>query len=179
MNELDGILKENQVNVIKTVVGVQTGRGRDLMMTREREVESAYFLPNLKFWIDEIITYPYLGGDSIKNRDVSVASMESIPSVNLILPFAVPGFFGNVPLYSIYDYSMTCLENSRDILKTLEEEYQDEFERKLTIQRLGEVLMVPKYPDMGNHVSTDENMAASAYVEKDIERLLRMRNLFK
>lgn len=179
MNELDGILKENEVNVIKTVVGVQTGRGRDLMMTREREVESAYFLPNLKFWIDEIITYPYLGGDSIKDRDISVASMESIPSVNLILPFAVPGFFGNVPLRSIYDYSMTCLENSRDILKTLEEEYQDEFERKLTIQRLGEVLMVPKYPDMGNHVSPDENMAASAYVEKDIERLLRMRNLFK
>ena len=179
MRELDGILKRNQVNVIKTVVGVQTGRGRDLMMTKERDVESAYFLPNLKFWIDEIITYPYLGGDSIKNRDTSVMSQETIPSVNLILPFAVPGFFGNVPLRSIYDYSMTCLENSRDILKTLEEEYQNEFERKLTIRRLGEVLMVPKYPDMGDYVSLDENVAASAYVEKDIERLIRMRNLFK
>ena len=179
MKELDGILKSNQVNVIKTVVGVQTGRGRDLMMTKGREVESAYFLPNLKFWIDEIITYPYLGGDSIKNHDISVASQTSIPSVNLILPFAVPGFFGNVPIRSIYDYSMTCLENSRDILKTLEEEYQNEFERKLTIKRLGEVLMVPKYPDMGNNVFHDENVAASAYVEKDIERLVRMRNLFK
>ncbi len=179
MKELDGILKENQVNVIKTVVGVQTGRGRDLMMTKGRDVESAYFLPNLRFWIDEIITYPYLGGDCIKDRNHSVSSYEFIPSMNLILPFAVPGFLGDVSPRCIYDYSMVCLENSRDILRVLEEEYQNEFERKLTLQRLGEVMMIPKYPELGEHVFLDENVAASACVEKDIERLVRMRNLFK
>ena len=99
--------------------------------------------------------------------------------MNLILPYAVPGFFGPVPTRSIYDYSMTCLENARDILRVLEEEYQDVFERKLTMKRLGEVLSAPKKPDLGSHLLYDENVAASVYVEKDIERLIRMESLFR
>ena len=74
---------------------------------------------------------------------------------------------------------MTCLENARDILKTLEEEYQEEFEQKLTLKRLGEVIIVPKRPDVNEHVKVDENMAASAYVQMDIEKLIRMRKMFK
>ena len=179
MKELDPILKENHVEVVQTVVGVQTGRGRDLMTVKERTVDSAYFLPNLRCWIDETAVYPYLGGDSIKDPEVTVASQGNIPSLNLILPFAVPTFFGNVSQSSLYDYSMTCLENARDILRTLEEEYQDEFERKLTLRRLGEVIKAPKRPDLGSHVLYDENVAASAYVEKDMERLIRMRKMFK
>ena len=179
MKELDPILKENHVDVVQTVVGVQTGRGRDLMTVKERTVDSAYFLPNLRCWIDETAVYPYLGGDSIKDPEVTVASQGNIPSLNLILPFAVPTFFGNVSQSSLYDYSMTCLENARDILRTLEEEYQDEFERKLTLRRLGEVIKAPKRPDLGSHVLYDENVAASAYVEKDMERLIRMRKMFK
>jgi hypothetical protein len=179
MKELDPILKENQVEVVETVVGVQTGRGRDLMTVKERTVDSAYFLPNLKCWIDETAVYPYLGGDSIKDKDVTVASQGMIPSLNLILPFTVPTFFGSISGKHLYEYSMTCLENARDILKTLEEEYQYEFERKLTLKRLGEVITAPKRPDLGNHVVYDENVAASAYVEKDIERLVRMRKMFR
>lgn len=179
MKELDPILKENHVDVVQTVVGVQTGRGRDLMTVKERTVDSAYFLPNLRCWIDETAVYPYLGGDSIKDPEVTVASQGNIPSLNLILPFAVPTFFGDVSQSSLYDYSMTCLENARDILRTLEEEYQDEFERKLTLRRLGEVIKAPKRPDLGSHVLYDENVAASAYVEKDMERLIRMRKMFK
>lgn len=67
MNEIDPILKSNDVEVVETVVGVQTGRGRDLMTIKERTVDSAYFLPNLKCWIDESDMYPYIGGDSMKD----------------------------------------------------------------------------------------------------------------
>ena len=178
MNELDPILKKNQVEVVDTVVGVQTGRGRDLMAVKERTVDSAYFLPNLRCWIDETVSYPYLGGDCVKDRDVTVASQEHIPSLNLLLPFAVPTFLGKLSGSSMYDYSMVCLENARDILRTLEEEYQNEFERKLTLKRLGEVITSPKLPDLGSYVVYDENVAASSYVEKDMERLIRMRYLF-
>ncbi|MCI8608886.1 MAG: phosphohydrolase [Firmicutes bacterium] len=178
MKELDPILKENQVEVVDTVVGVQTGRGRDLMTMKQRRVDSAYFLPNLKCWIDETAVYPYLGGDSLKDKEEAVSGHSMIPSLNLILPFTVPTFFGSVSGRDLYDYSMTCLENARDILKTLEEEYQNEFERKLTLKRLGEVITAPKRPDVGGHVIYDENIAASAYVEKDIERLVRMRKMF-
>lgn len=179
MKELDPILKSNEVDVVKTVVGVQTGRGRDLMTVKQRSVDSAYFLPNLKCWIDEVTAYPYLGGDSIKDKQVEVASMEQIPSLNMILPYAVPTFLVDVSMANLYEYSMTCLENAHDILKVLEEEYQAEFERKLTLKRLGEVITMPKRPDLGSFVLYDESVAASAYVEKDRERLIRMRKLFK
>lgn len=68
MKEIDPILKANGVVVADTVVGVQTGRGRDLMTLKERSVDSAYFLPNLKCWIDESALYPYIGGDSMKAK---------------------------------------------------------------------------------------------------------------
>ena len=86
MNEIDPILKSNDVEVVETVVGVQTGRGRDLMTIKERTVDSAYFLPNLKCWIDESDMYPYIGGDSMKDAGVAVESQSVIPSLNLLLP---------------------------------------------------------------------------------------------
>lgn len=178
MKELDPILKANKVDVVDTVVGVQTGRGRDLMTMKGRTVDSAYFLPNLKCWLDEAAVYPYLGGDSMKDREREVAGRSQIPSLNLILPFAVPTFLGKLPGSSLYDYSMTCLENARDILRALEEEYEYAFERKLTLKRLGEVITEPKRPDPGQHMQYDENIAASVYVEKDIEKLARLRKLF-
>ena len=83
------------------------------------------------------------------------------------------------PGESFYDFSMTCLENAESILKTLEEEYQKVFERKLTLKRLGEVITYPKNPDMFAHVKLDESMAPSAFVEMDIEKLIRMRKMFR
>lgn len=179
MNKIDPILKKTGVDVVDTVVGVQTGRGRDLMTIKERTVDSAYFLPNMKCWIDETAVYPYIGGDSMKDEEKPVSGLGMIPSLNLVLPYAVPSFMGDISGKSTYDYSMTCLENARSILRTLEEEYQNVFERKLTIKRLGEVITEPKRPDIGEHVVFDENIAASAYVEKDIERLIRMRKMFR
>ena len=179
MNEIDPILKANGVVVADTVVGVQTGRGRDLMTLKERSVDSAYFLPNLKCWIDESALYPYIGGDSMKPKGTAAAACDLIPSLNLLLPFAVPSFLGEIPSASFYDFSMTCLENAREILKTLESEYQKIFEQKLTLKRLGEVITSPKNPDLLRHTRMDENMAASDFVEMDIEKLIRMKKLFK
>ena len=134
MNKIDPILKKTGVDVVDTVVGVQTGRGRDLMTIKERTVDSAYFLPNMKCWIDETAIYPYIGGDSIKDEERPVSSLGNIPSLNLVLPYAVPSFLGDISGKSICDYSMTCLENARSILRILEEEYQNVFERKLTLK---------------------------------------------
>ena len=138
MNEIDPILKDNNVDVINTVVGVQTGRGRDLMTIKERTVESAYFLPNLKCWIDESDMYPYIGGDSIKTKasqwPITILFRRSTCFCRL------RSYFPRKNLReSFYDFSMTCLENAGSILRTLEEEYQKVFERKLTLKRLGEL----------------------------------------
>ena len=69
---------------------------------------------------------------------------------------------------------MTCLENARNILKVLEEEYQKEFERNLTLDRLGEVIQTPTCPDKGRYMTYDVNVPASVYVENDIQQLGRL-----
>ena len=38
---------------------------------------------------------------------------------------------------------MTALENAKDIMTILEEEYQKEYERNLTLNRLSEVIIHP------------------------------------
>ena len=45
---LDPIFKANDVKIRKLVMGLVSGRGKDLMTIQGREVESAYFVPNLK-----------------------------------------------------------------------------------------------------------------------------------
>jgi len=73
---------------------------------------------------------------------------------------------------------MACLENARDILRTLEEEYQNEFAQKLTLKRAGEVISVPKRPESDLNKNYDENIATSEYVAQDIEKLIRLRKMF-
>ena len=167
MNILDPILKENDVAVEEIIVGVLTGNARDLMTVRNRSVESAYFLPTLKIWLNERDCYPFIGGDSIdKENDVSM---------NLILPYTSPVFIRGGDADAVFEYSRVCLENARDILQVLEKEYQATFERKLTLKRLGEVITYPRRPDVGEGISYDENLAPSVYVENDIEKLIRLR----
>ncbi len=167
MNILDPILRKNQVDVKEIIVGVLTGNARDLMAVKNRQVESAYFLPTLKLWLNERDCYPFIGGDSIDNDAES--------AVNLILPYTSPSFMWGAGDQAIFNYSMVCLENARDILRVLEREYQATFERKLTLKRLGEVISNPRRPDIGEGICYDENLAPSVYVENDIERLLRLR----
>lgn len=167
MNILDPILKEQDVEVKEIIVGVLTGNARDLMTVRNRSVESAYFLPTLKIWLNERDCYPFIGGDSIdKDADVSI---------NLILPYTSPVFIRGGDHEAAFAYSMACLENAREILKVLEKEYQATFEKKLTLKRLGEVITNPRRPDAGEGISYDENLAPSVYVENDIEKLIRLR----
>lgn len=78
-------------------------------------------------------------------------------------------------MHSAYEYSMTCLENARDILRVLEREYQTTFEKKLTLKRLGEVIRNPRIPDSGIGVEYDETLAPSVYVENAIEQLIRLK----
>lgn len=47
---------------------------------------------------------------------------------------------------TFYKYSMTCLENARDILQVLEQEYHTTFGKKLTIRRLGAIISNPRMP---------------------------------
>ncbi|MCR5034048.1 MAG: hypothetical protein K6B42_01345 [Clostridia bacterium] len=176
MQRLDPVLTENGVHVHKLLVGILSGNGKDLMAVQKRSVDSVYFLPNLKAWFVESSLYPFIGGDGVERHTGTID--DDFTAINLILPYVLPKFLSNqCSKAAIYNFSMVCLENARDILKTLEEEYQKEYQRKLTLQRLPEVVNAPKLTDVGQCLDFDRALAASTYVEDDIERLQRLKGL--
>jgi len=177
MQELDPVLKQEEIEVSKIIVGILSGRGKDLMEIQKRQVECAYFVPNLRFWFVESVLYPFIGGDSVAKENVVTAGI--IPSINLILPYVAPRFLADAQKQSLYDMSMVCLENTRDILKALEEEYQTIYERTLTLNRLSEAIIAPRTPDRGDCVHYDFNLPPSVYVSNDIEMLLRLDKIFE
>lgn len=173
MSIIDPILKKNKVDVKEIVVGVMTGNAKDSMTARHRKAECAYFIPTLKIWLNERDCYPFVGGDSIKTSGSGNDTKNA--SVNLIMPYTTPAFISGGDSDEIYRYSMTCLENARNIWQTLEKEYQAAFERKLTLKRIGEVITYPRIPDIGTGVEFDENLAPSVFIDNAIERLVRMK----
>ncbi len=177
IQELNPLFEQEEVKIDRIIVGLLSGRGKDLMEIQNRKVESVYFIPSIKAWFVESTIYPFIGGDSIKSQMESKGTL--LNSINLILPYVMPGFMHGASNDAIYDLSMTCLENSRDILKALEEEYQAVFERNLTLNRLSEVILSPCCPDRGDHLSYDYHLAPSIYVENDIVRLIRLKELIK
>ena len=60
----------------------------------------------------------------------------------------------------------------------LESEYRLLFERNLTLNRLSEAVNLPLCPDKGGCMAYDASLAASVYVENDIEMLLRMKRMY-
>ncbi len=169
---LDPIFKENNVEIRKMITGVLSGHGEDLMTIQKRDVESAYFIPNLKSWFVESTLCPFIGGDGVKSQGKVESSL--IPSINLTLPFAAPSFLKDSSREAVYDLSMVCLKNAAKIFQVLEEEYQGVFERKLTIKRLSDAVISPRMPNGSNRVSVDPNLSPSVYIENYIERLIRL-----
>ena len=202
LNKIDPILRRHDVEVRKIIVGLLTGRAFDSMRLAGREVCGAYYIPSISMWLNERDCYPFIGGDSIDNpendSDISRGTSEYISdgaatagwcgmkrrpdapakegnaSINLILPYTGFSFIGGGDPKSIYKYSITCLENTVDILHVLEQQYQKTFEKKLTIRRLGAVITNPRRPILGFGLQYDDHIAPSVYVENELRRTQRM-----
>ncbi len=174
---IDPALKQNNVDIKEVVVGVLSGRGKDLMTIQGRNAKSVYFLPNLRAWFVESSLCPFIGGDEVRSEEKTEANL--INSINLILPFAAPGFLADAPKGAVYDLSVTCLRNAAKIFRGLEEEYQNMFERKLTIKRLSDVIKSPRMPNGSNRVVVDFNLAPSVYMEDYMQRLERLESALK
>lgn len=175
LKELDPLFRKENLQVSKIIVGLLSGRGKDLMTLQKRKVESVYFIPNLRSWFVESNMYPFVGGDSVLREGHNNRGF--LPSINLILPYVAPSFLMDTPKSALYDFSMTCLINAKNILKAIEEEYQIVYERKLTLNRQGEAILSIRYPDKGGDMSYDINMSPSEYVSDDIEMLQRLENI--
>ena len=89
----------------------------------------------------------------------------------------MPKFLAKNPPRAVFELSMTCLKNTQRIMEALEEEYQTAFERNLTINRLSEVISIPRIPERGHSMRYDLNLPASACLANDIEMLIRLENI--
>ena len=172
IRRLAPLLEQTHTRVDQVLVGYLTGMGRDLMEQVGYPVDSIYYLPNLRRWFVESTLYPFIGGDTVRRTGLLPGGLQ--PSVNRILPYASPEL-PDVDSRAVWQLSLCCLENARDILLALEAEYRSLYARNLTLARLGEAVILPLCPDKGPCMTYDLTRAASTYLDGDIEQLRRMR----
>jgi nicotinic acid mononucleotide adenylyltransferase len=166
----------HDVRVEKTIVGILSSQGQELMELQELDVESAYFVPNLNVWFNESILYPFIGGDAVERMTDYKSNM--IPSVNFILPYASPSYIKEAPVSAIYKLSETVLKNTYQIFRTLEREYQRFNDRALCITNLGEIFSAPRFPDRSDLLEYDSSLKVSEYIAYDQAHLKRIQSLF-
>lgn len=172
LEKLDRIFRQEQLEIQRIVVGILSGRGRDLMELEKREVDCEYFIPNLGYWFTESLLYPFIGGDSVCDGDF-VGGL--FPTANLILPYGTPDFLRGVDEQAILALSETCLTNARDILLALEQCHQRSFGTQLTLGRMAEAFLIPRAPYRGRSLRYDLSALPSGYVTDDIESFRRLR----
>ena len=171
IEKLDKVFREEQLTIDRIITGVMSGRGKDLMQVQGRQAECEYFIPNLRYWLTESLLYPFIGGDSVGERDMTE---HMLPSINLILPYYYPSFMAGVTESSIRNYSRVALENALEIMEVLERCHQRIFSTSLTIRRLGEALQQPRLPDKGNCMKYDLSRPASDYLAEDLRQIQRI-----
>jgi len=175
IHALDPLFREFDVPIDRVLVGLMSGRGRDLMAATGRQADCVYFIPNLRAWFVESTMYPFIGGDTVSGVPSTVPGLT--PAVNLILPYAFPRFYSGCSREAVFRFSRVCVENSRNILLALESAYRKRYARNLTLSRLSEAVILPLSPDKGSSLHYDPSLAASACLESDLAMLMRMREL--
>lgn len=172
---LDPLFKEANIDIKKIVVGVMSGRGKDLMDVQKRDVDCVYFIPRLRFWVNENNLYPFIGGDAMFRGIYPERNL--LPSINLIMPYASPVYIRDVPSNIIFNLSRICIENSIEILSAIEEEFHIIHQRNLNLSSLGQVFKVPRCVDRGRNIEYDLSQSPSVYLKNDLENLLRMEDI--
>ena len=171
IEKLDKVFREEDLTIDRIIVGIMSGYGKDLMQIQNRQVECEYFIPNLRYWLMESLLYPFVGGDSVGQQEMTE---HMLPSINLILPYYYPNFMPEVSEHNIRVFSRVALENALDIMRELERCHQRIFNTSLTIRRLGEALQQPRLPDKGMCMKYDFSRPASDYLEEDLRQIQRI-----
>lgn len=174
INVIEPILRRAGVNIKKVIVGVLTGKGKEIGAIKKLDLDYAYFVPNLKLWFNESSQYPFIGGDMVSRKKLE---SNIIPSINMILPYVSPRFIKNTENRAIYNLSEVCLLNTLEIFKAIEEVYQSINEKNLNVRSLREILISPRYPDLHINFYIDRNTKPSTYIEWDLEVLKRLENI--
>lgn len=167
---LEPMLRRENVKIRQVVLGVLTGLGKDTLTQKNVDVDSVYYIPNIRRWYVESSLYPFIGGDTVKREMAKVAGLS--PSINQIFPYMNPRLPG-AERDAMFAFSATCIRNARDLFLVLEETYRAHFGRNLTLERLSEAVIAPLCPDHGECMGYDPTLPASVYLDNDLLMLTR------
>lgn len=177
MKELGEHLEREGIRDYQLIVGVMSGRGEDLARLRGENIQAIYSVPNLHSWIIESDLYPFLGGDGVEKAGSGDDFTENCPSINPILPYAAPGFLKGISQGVLYELSRTCMENAHDIYQAVEKEYRRQYGRRLTLERISEILVQPRYPDSIGLDGTRSMQTPSQILSEELMRLERLKSV--
>ena len=90
------------------------------------------------------------------------------------MPYTFPTFLAAQPRREILNLSRIAHENSLEIFRIIEIEYNRLYSRKMTLMNLGQVITVPRAVDTGEGVSYDLTQSPSVYLANYLENLLRL-----
>jgi nicotinic acid mononucleotide adenylyltransferase len=175
MKELSMHLEREKIQDHRLIVGVLSGRGRDLARLRGLKIQAVYSVPNLHSWVIESDLYPFFGGDGVEQSNPDQESGELCPSMNPILPYAMPTFLEGISQQMIYEFSKVCMENAIDIYRAVEGEYRKQYGRRLSLDRISEILVQPRYPDQIGLDESKRMMTPSQILNEELKRLERFR----
>ena len=171
LEKLEPIFRAEGVPIARIIVGVLSGRGMDLTKAQGWPVDWEYFIPNLRYWFNESLLYPFIGGDGMGGAPPRGSV---IPSVNLMLPYAYPRFLRDAPEQAVLQLCRTALCNAKDILQVLEARHLAILTSPLTIRRLGDVFIASRPPHRGDALRYDPNALPSQCLREDVAALDRL-----
>ncbi len=143
----------HQVNVKKLVAAILTGRGKAWLEMNDIDVEWAYYIPKVRYWFNESMLYPFIGGDAVQGQVIKDSA--ALQTINQILPYVFPRFMRSVPKQRIADFSKSCLASAMIVLSALEDEYLKLNGRGLTLQDLNAVLLATRIPQQRSYLDYD------------------------
>ena len=174
MEKMSQLLSAESMEVNDLIVGVMSGRGKEIAKKRGIEVESVYYIPKMRAWLQESDMYPFIGGDGILSPRSYLEERNASPSINTLLPYQMPSFLKESTDEALLNLSKVCMENAREIFKALEKVYWDRHHRTLTFERIKEVFNEPRYPegiDLSDHTM---RKPVSEILTDEIHRLARL-----
>ena len=169
---LDPILRQEGWTSRVVLVGLLSGHGRDLMDAQGRSRWTACTIcPACGKWFVESTLYPFIGATPSAGPRLRCPACCPASTISCPMP---PPPSGECSEEAVFQLSRVCLESARDVISVLEQEYRALYGRNLTLSRLPEAsIILPLCPDKGTCLDYDPNLAASVYLENDLEQLMR------
>lgn len=151
---------------------VLTGRGKAWLEMQQLDFSWAYYLPKIAYWFNESMLYPFIGGDSIDLPEHS--DINALASINLILPYIYPLFLNGVESRRVALFSLACLKSTQVLLKAIEANYLSRHAKHLTLEKLSDVFISPRYPYKGDQIRYQRKGIPSDIITSEIGYLQRI-----